>query len=97
MKMTTEHTELLSGLVKPLDTPEERRRYLRGDIPRLGAVQDLTKRYRWDLFYRVHSQVWDAFDGAYSDAHLYTALKAIVPPLEPPKTTEIALTEGATA
>ena len=49
-------------------------------------MQDLDKRYRWDLF-RAASRtpamplLSNLYDAGYTDAHLDTALRAIVPAL----------------
>ena len=88
MKMSKEHLALLTKNIVPLDTPERREQYLAGDFPRSDAVKDLNKRYRWDLFWTMPNECFykvtgdPVFGGDYSDAHIDTALRSIVPPLE---------------
>jgi hypothetical protein len=46
-------------------------------------VQDIDRRYRWDLYWgaaRLAGGLPDSTNG-YSDAHVYTALKSVVPSL----------------
>ncbi len=86
MKVSPADLKTLSDAIAPLDDAETRERYRHGDFPRADAVQDLDKRYRWDLF-------WSAFNtpnmdvrrvlasGEYDDSHIYTALRKIVPTL----------------
>lgn len=86
MKVTENHVAVLSAAIAPLDTSERRAQYRAGKFPRAGAVKDLDKRYRWDLF-------WAAFNvpnmdvrailatGDYNDAHIDTALRTIVKPI----------------
>lgn len=74
-----------------LDTPERRRRYLVGDFAMAESVQDLQKRYRWDLFWDLPTVVRWGFldaqhadadtDGPVLDAHIYSALKVLIPDL----------------
>jgi len=82
MRVTKSHMAALRDAITPLDRPEVRAHYLAGDIARADRVQDLDKRYRWDLFRAsgAHRLVW-GWDADYADAHLDTALRAIVPPL----------------
>lgn len=89
MKITKEDFEKLRAAISPLDTPQERERYLLGKIPRADSVKDLDKRYRWDLLYRSGLKIGDGVgvNGdinlyAYlNDEHIDTALRSIVPPL----------------
>jgi hypothetical protein len=84
MKVTAEHLATLRTTVAPLDTPERREAYREGRFPRADAVQDLNKRYRWDLLHAGAGRtglVCDLYDAGYHDAHLDTALRAIVPSL----------------
>lgn len=79
-RITGELLESMRTTIAPLDTPERRDRYRRRDIPRGHLAQDLDKRYRFDLYamaggYRLHR------DEDLSDAHIYTALRTIIPPL----------------
>lgn len=68
--------------IAPLDTPEMRDRYRSGNFPRADRVQDLDKRYRWDLFWAAPhlDALYD--DRSILDSHIDTALRKIVPPLE---------------
>jgi hypothetical protein len=86
MRVTTEHLTMLREAVAPLDTPERRARYIARDIPRADLVQDIDKRYRWDLFHAADPRsvlLATFYDrGGYHDAHIDTALRAVVPPLD---------------
>lgn len=71
----------LRATVAPLDTEDTRAGYLDGRYAKSGAVKDLDKRYRWDLFYAARA--WLLFDREdFLDSHIDTALRAIVPPLK---------------
>lgn len=81
MKVTAEHLALLKAAIEPADTEERRERYRKGEFPRADRVQDLDKRYRWDLAWETKA-LQPLFDeGDYKDAHLDTALRTIVPAL----------------
>ena len=80
MKMQKEHVEELRAAIAPVDTEERRATYRAGDFPRAGAVQDLDKRYRWDLLWIVGANYHHTTEGL-SMAHIDTALRSIVPPL----------------
>ena len=78
------HLSALADAVAPLDTPERRARYLAGDFPRADAVQDLSKRYRWDLYYAsgYNRTFWSCDDEDHpADAHIDTILRRVVPAL----------------
>lgn len=80
-RITGDLLEHMRAMVAPLDTDAARERYRRRDIPRGELVQDIDKRYRFDLYaaaggWRLHAEEDDL-----SDAHLDTALRTIVPPL----------------
>lgn len=82
MKVSTVHMQIIAKAIEPLDTPERRRVYLSGDFLRADQVQDLNKRYRWDLFFAAglgHLSFPD-----YKDAHIDTVLRRFVPPLRNP-------------
>lgn len=80
MKFLPEHLTALAELVRPFDTEPTRERYRRRDFPRSEAVKDVDRRYRFDLFYAARG--WSAFgDADYTDAHIETALKRVVPAL----------------
>jgi hypothetical protein len=80
--MTAEHQEILRAAIIPLDTAERRAQYRSGNFPRADAVQDLDKRYRWDLLWASGAMclLWDS-DADYKDAHIDTALRSVVPSL----------------
>ena len=87
MKVTPEHLDTLRTAIEPFDTDERRERYRALDFPRADRVQDLNKRYRWDLFNeadrasgRPHLTT-TMYVANYTDAHIDTALRAIVSPL----------------
>lgn len=87
MKILPEHLNILTNLIKPLDTPERRERYKQGDFPRADRVKDLNKRYRWDLYWDAtvgdtHRSLRDALWDYMDDTHHDTALRNIVPKLE---------------
>lgn len=83
--------ENLRSTVEPLllavDLNEYRKRYRALDIPRAGAVKDINKRYRWDLFNyavtgAVRAQFFDAVYGSgANDTHTDSLLRSIVPAL----------------
>ena len=87
MKVTREHLDTLREALTPLDTEAIRDAYRRGDFPRSEQVQNLDTRYRWDLLWagmrgtaeEVLRPIVHGSD--YSTAHLDTALRRIVPPL----------------
>ena len=84
MKMTHAHFEMLARDIVPLDTTERRQRYRAGDFPRSADVQDLDKRYRWDLVYASGASGGLTWLGDYFDSHIYTALRNIVASLDTP-------------
>lgn len=67
--------------IATLDTPSTRERYRAGDFPRADAVRDLDKRYRYDLFYAAGGCRLLPEDDGLTDAHIYTALRRVVPSL----------------
>lgn len=79
MKVSTVHMQKIAAVIEPLDTPERRTRYSLRDFPRSGTVNDLNKRYRWDLFYEARAYTLFPDDAGYLNTHLDTALKHIVP------------------
>jgi hypothetical protein len=84
MKVSPDQLSILRGAIAPLDSSELRARYRAGDFPRADAVKDLDKRYRWDLLHAAGS--WrltsPLYENGCNDAHIDTALRAIVPALE---------------
>lgn len=80
MRYSADSFRAVESVVAPLDTEERRERYRAGDFPRADAVQDLDRRYRWDLFWAA--EAWRLVaDAGYSDAHTDTALRRMVAPL----------------
>lgn len=79
------HPDALAAIregVAPLDTEYHRERYRAGDFPRADRVQDVNKRYRWDLFAAgAAGLIGMLYDAGLNDSHIDTALRAIVPPL----------------
>ena len=75
--------EVMRQMISPLDTPETRGVYERGEYPR--PAQDVDKRYRWDLFWAAGG--WKVLEQAglngddLLDSHIDTALRSIVPKL----------------
>jgi hypothetical protein len=88
MRISESTLNTLRDAIAPLDTTERRERYhLAGDFPRANVVKDLDKRYRWDLFWEagclyVLSDEPGRMPTDLSDAHIDTALRRIVAPLE---------------
>jgi hypothetical protein len=83
MKASSEQVAAVRLAVSGLDTVERRARYLAGDIPRAKTVRDLSKRYRWDLYYLAvdgGAISYDTLRGL-NDAHVDTVLRAVVPAL----------------
>ncbi len=87
MKIQKEHVEKLRLLVAEFDTPEVRERYRKGEFPRANEVQDLNKRYRWDLLWAVaakyrrdNNEAWlfDEWGDDVKNSHIDTALRAVV-------------------
>jgi hypothetical protein len=91
MRVTPEHRDqIAAGITHALAmierntglTEEEiRQRYRDRQIPRGDLVQDIDKRFRWDLYWAAarHSEhgMPDSTNG-YNDAHIDTALRSIV-------------------
>jgi hypothetical protein len=70
--------------VAPLDTPETRARYANYDFPRATLVKDLSRRYRWDLLWASKFYDHNADElGQFTNDHIDTALRDIVPILVP--------------
>lgn len=88
MKITPDDLHDLTAMINPMDTPEIRAKYVAGDFPRVELVQDLNKRFRWDLLWMADGTTRRAwFDRVYKyahDEHVDTALRSIVPALEKP-------------
>ncbi len=78
MKMTAEDFATLKLAVQAQDTTELRQRYKNRDFPRADKVQDLHKRYRWDLLHKTG--LGSMFYSYLNDDHIDTALRVIVKP-----------------
>lgn len=96
MKVTPEHVTLIREAIDAtgLHTHKNRERYRERRIPRGLYVQDIDKRFRWDLLAAANSASVDRtaehpsrlliatlYDAGYNDAHIDTALRSIVAPL----------------
>lgn len=85
MKASDELVEHFAEVLRPHDTDERRTRYINGDFPRSDRVQDLDKRYRWDLLWAADPRGDDLVQKAYkeflNDNHIDTVLRAVVPAL----------------
>lgn len=87
MKVIPAHLDMIREAIITVgyDREDIRARYRARDIPRGDRVQDIDKRFRWDLFYAATagtSMVSDLYDAGYNDTHLDTALRSIVKPLD---------------
>jgi hypothetical protein len=84
MKVTPAQLDTLRAAITPLDTDTVRDQYRRRDIPRGAMVQDIDKRFRWDLLHAATAGttiIPDLYDAGCHDAHIDTALRAVVAPL----------------
>ena len=82
MKVSPELFARVKEWIKPYDTEATRQEYRDGKFPRADKVQDLDKRYRWDLFYGTEAWrcIWLGSEQL-KDSHLDTMLRRIVSPL----------------
>jgi hypothetical protein len=80
MKIPAATVEAMAEAIGPLDTEQARLPYRDGTIQ---AVRDIDRRYRWDLLWAsgANRLLWEIDD--LTDAHIDTALRRIVEPLEP--------------
>ena len=83
MKITQDHFDFLKSeiektLAKYPDLVEE---YESGDFPRSDKVQDLQKRFCFDVLYGSGLSRWvsDNLSSYLTDDHIFTALKKICP------------------
>ena len=87
LKIQAGHLQYLRDLIQPLDNTANREIYKAGKFVNADKVQDLYKRYRWDLFWQGlrNSNNTDFLTKVlYSylnDAHIDNALKYVVKPL----------------
>lgn len=82
LKMSPENVERIRAAIAPLDTPERRDAYLRGDFKNADKCKDLDMRYRWDLLYAGKLDLYALFKEL-NDSHIDAALRQIVQPLKP--------------
>lgn len=90
MKIKPEDLAVLRERVAPCDTPQRRAKYADRAFPRADKVQDINKRYRWDLLWMSGLKIGDregvggelALYAYLKDSHIDTALRTIVPDLE---------------
>ena len=87
MRVTAEHRALIAEAIAATgyDNDTVRARYRARDIPRGDAVQDIDKRFRWDLFHAADPQcaiLRALYDDGCHDAHIDTALRSVVQPLD---------------
>jgi len=85
MKMTKENFTFLKESIDEVLTkyPNVREEYEQGNFPRSESVNDLQKRYCFDMLYGAGILSW-VCDALYkvndlNDDHIYTALRAICP------------------
>lgn len=79
LKINPEHLATMRAAIRPLDTKARREQYVRGEIPRAGAVKNLAMRYRWDLLSTAFSSVQISALYLYlDDDHIDSALRRIL-------------------
>lgn len=77
-----EQLAAIRDAIEPIDTLALRKRFLSVVLPGNPAIKDPDRRYRWDLFHHVNQMSgWTLLRDGDTDAHIDTALRAIVPPL----------------
>lgn len=81
MRMTEETFVELAEGIATIDTEYNREQYRKGNFPRSDRTQDVDKRYRWDLYWVAQRTMDRDALRYYSDAHIDTALRRIVPGL----------------
>ena len=89
MKVTPQDFETIRAAIEATGYADDeaiRERYRTRQIPRGDAVQDIDKRFRWDLYWAAARRTGGLPDSThgYNDAHIDTALRAIVRPLDAP-------------
>lgn len=80
LKMSPENVERIRAAITPLDTPERRDTYRRGEFKNADKCKDLNMRYRWDLLYASKLDLYALFKEL-DDSHIDSALRQIVKPL----------------
>jgi len=83
MKVTKEDYQDLVNTIRPFDTADLRETYRKLHAEGKLRANDLSMRYRWDLYHRA----WDlgfrlSNRDEYQDAHIDTALRRAVPSLD---------------
>ena len=86
MKIKAEHLRHLKSQIDPILSKYDRliEEYETGQFPRAEKVQDLQKRFCFDLLQGAGLSRWVS-DNLYpymNDSHIYTALKAVCPTIE---------------
>ena len=79
----------LQSALKPLDTPDRRAKYCKGDFPYADRCRDKDMRYRWDLMYASGLRFGDGrgmrgdlnLYAYLNDKHIDSALRSFIPPL----------------
>lgn len=86
MKIKPEHYKAMKDAIDTLlaSHPHLVDDYKHGRFPRSDRVQDLNKRFRWDLLWMSGRRNWmlDAVYPYANDTHIDTALRNIVPTIE---------------
>lgn len=77
LKITPAELEQLRSRITPHDTEFRREQYRTGKFFNSHRTRDLDKRYRWDLFWTVRTELNLTSD--LKDSHIDSALRAIVP------------------
>lgn len=83
MKATKEQLETVRNALASLDTDDLRRAYRGGHFPRANTCRDVSKRYRWDLFYLAIGSGTLTYDTLrnLNDEQTDTVLRRVVSPL----------------
>lgn len=76
-KIAGAQLDAMRAAIGPLDTADNRAAYREGRFARADRTRDVDMRYRWDLYHASRVRL----DGDLTDAHIDTALRAIVAPL----------------
>ena len=87
MKASKQLQATIADAIAPYDNQSTRTQYRAGNFHRADKVQDLNKRYRWDLFWHIQRNHYDleiyqqCSDEDLNDSHIDTMLRSIVAPL----------------
>jgi hypothetical protein len=84
MKMDKVQLEKWRVCISLIDTPHVRDQYKARKIANAHTVKDINTRYRWDLLWAAVDRGYISYEElrGYNDAHIATALRVIVPPVE---------------